>query len=497
MLLSLSAGILLPVYAEPDYSDSEYWNDRCSGSTLSSEDKEACTGYASYLKDQKSALGDQLKEIEAKKEKYMQDIEQYAAEIEAYQVKINDKQGEIDAKQGKINEKQAEIDAKQAEIDAKQVEIDNKQKEIDAKQKEIDKTQKKVDEIQEKLMGRMAAEQSSMRINQYTDILMGASTFDELLRIINGFKAISDYDQKTTDEMLEMIEILDGQKAELGIAKDELEADKVVLEDAKTALEGQRNELAAEKKELVDQKGELLALQYEVEVAEEAAQMTRAELEAEGNRIAADIEAKNEKMKEIANAGVLDIIYTSMTEGWTYPVSNSHRSAGTWYYPGGGVHLGYDFAAPLGTYIVAVGNGVVINSADGCPTYGGLGSRCGYQYGGSSGGGNQVYLLTPINGALYAVKYLHMMNGTPISSGVAVNAGDIIGQVGSSGNSSGPHCHIEIFYLGSADNFSYYAQNWNGDLAFGCGWGYSALSRTCDSGVGAPCRIRPESVFGG
>ena len=42
-----------------------------------------------------------------------------------------------------------------------------------------------------------------------------------------------------------------------------------------------------------------------------------------------------------------------------------------------------------------------------------------------------------------------------------------------------------------------YAQNWNGDLSFGAGWGYSALSRLCANGVGAPCRVKPESVFGG
>ena len=182
------------------------------------------------------------------------------------------------------------------------------------------------------------------------------------------------------------------------------------------------------------------------------------------------------------------------TTGWTYPVPGAVRSAGTWYYNSGGVHLGYDFAISPGSAIYAAGNGVILRSADACPTYGGLGSGCGYP--GSYGGGNQVYLLTKINGSLYAVKYLHMMSGSPIAQGTIVTAGTQIGKVGSSGNSSGPHCHIEIFWLGSADNFSNYAKTWNLDLAFGCGWGYSALSRLCENGVGAPCRIRPETIFG-
>ena len=485
------------VHAEPDYSDSSYWNDKCSGTTFSSEDKEACTAYANYLKDQKTELGEQLKEIEAKREQYLEDIEKYAEEITAYQGQIDDKKVEIQDMQAKIDAKQAEIDAKQAEIDAKQGEIDNKQLEIDGKQAEIDATQAVIDEIQEKLLNRMAIEQGSMRVNQYTDILMGATSFDELMRIINGFNAIADYDQKTTDELVEMMDLMADQKADLEVAKGELEEAKADLENDKSLLDVQRNELDGEKAILVNEQGNLIALQYEVEVAQDAANQMAAELEAEGNKIAANIEEKNRKMQEIAAAGVLDEIYAAMTDGWTYPVPGSYRSAGTWYYPGGGVHLGYDFAAPLGSAIYAVGNGVVLNSADGCPTYGGLGSRCGYQFGGSSGGGNQVYLLTPINGSLYAVKYLHMMSGSPIASGTHVFAGDQVGQVGSSGNSSGPHCHIEIFYLGSADNFSNFAQNWNGDLAFGCGWAYTALNRLCENGVGAPCRIRPETIFGG
>ena len=79
-----------------------------------------------------------------------------------------------------------------------------------------------------------------------------------------------------------------------------------------------------------------------------------------------------------------------------------------------------------------------------------------------------MYLLTNINGTTYAVKYLHMSPGSPIATGSVVSAGDQIGTVGQSGNTSAPHTHIEVFKLGTMSIESY-ANSWNGDLAFGAG----------------------------
>ena len=49
----------------------------------------------------------------------------------------------------------------------------------------------------------------------------------------------------------------------------------------------------------------------------------------------------------------------SSSDGWLNPVSGP-TSAGTWYYPGGGVHLGVDRAVPIGTPIYAPADGLII-----------------------------------------------------------------------------------------------------------------------------------------
>lgn len=452
------------VIAEPDYSDSEYWGDRCTGKIqMTQDEKTACQAYAKYLSSQNDNLSDRLDEVEAMRKQYEADIAMYKDEIAALNASIESKQ--------------AEIDAKLAEIDAKQVEIDAKIEEVRLKQGEIDATQDEVDSLRKRVMDRMEAAQPTMRLSKYLDILMGASTFTDFIRIANGLQSITDYDNMTLDQLSELMELLKQQKIDLEQAQAELEAQMVSLELAEAQLEYEQADLEV--------------MKYQAQVAKEAAETMAARMEAEGNRIAGEIEAANAAINSIAAAGVLGAI--SASAGWTFPVPGSYRSAGTWAYPGGSTHLGYDFAAAIGTNIYAVANGVILYSADSCSTYGYLGSSCGYP--GSTGGGNQVYQLATVNGDLYAIKYLHMMSGTPIATGTVVSAGQIVGRVGTSGNSSGGHCHIEIFYLGDASNFEYYAQHWNGDLSFGAGWAGS--DRRCDDGYGAPCRIRPENVFGG
>ncbi len=434
------------VLAENDYSDTEYWSEQCKKATSSNQ--EACKAYAKYLESKKSSAQEELKKIESQRADIAANLEKYDAQLKQLQ--------------SEISELETKIETKQAEIDAKQVEIDNKQAEIDA-------TQEQVDSLKEKVKSRMTNSQSSMRLSKYTDILMGASTFTEFIRIANGLNSISQYDETTLNQLADLVEQLNTEKQE--------------LENAKTEME-------VAKQELVVQQDDLEIKEQSVQVIIDEQEKLAAELEAQGDTISSNIDAIKSMISKIDLDGVV------AADGWTNPVPGGYRSAGTWNYSGGGKHLGYDFAATAGTTIRAVANGVVINSADGCQ-YGGLGSSC-HGSGGSSGGGNQVYLVVAVGNTLYAVKYLHMQYGSPIATGTKVTAGDYVGRVGSTGNSSGPHCHVEIFKIGSASDFSSYVKSWNGDLTFGCGWAgsYDGYGRRCEAGYGIPCRIRPESVFG-
>ena len=96
------------------------------------------------------------------------------------------------------------------------------------------------------------------------------------------------------------------------------------------------------------------------------------------------------------------------------------------------MHTGTDFAAPTGTPIMASGDGVVTRA-----------QWCG-------GGGNCVKIK---HNSTYQTVYAHMSKfGRGIKKGVKVRQGQIIGYVGSTGLSTGPHLHYEVIENGKKIN---------------------------------------------
>ena len=96
------------------------------------------------------------------------------------------------------------------------------------------------------------------------------------------------------------------------------------------------------------------------------------------------------------------------------------------------MHRGTDFAAPLGTPIMASGDGVVKKAG-----------WCG-------GGGNCIKIR---HNSTYETVYAHMSKfARGMKSGVRVKQGQIIGFVGSTGKSTGPHLHYEVIVNGKKIN---------------------------------------------
>ena len=92
-------------------------------------------------------------------------------------------------------------------------------------------------------------------------------------------------------------------------------------------------------------------------------------------------------------------------------------------------HTGVDYAAPMGTPVVAIGDGTVISRGWG------------------GGGGNTVKIR---HNSVYTTAYLHLSRyGEGIRKGVRVKQGQIIGYVGSTGASTGPHLDFRVWKNGT------------------------------------------------
>jgi murein DD-endopeptidase MepM/ murein hydrolase activator NlpD len=101
-------------------------------------------------------------------------------------------------------------------------------------------------------------------------------------------------------------------------------------------------------------------------------------------------------------------------------------------------HAGLDFTAPQGTPIYATANGTVV--------------LAGFTEGGY---GNHVVIN---HGYGYETLYGHMFR-VKVHAGEAVKRGDVIGWVGSTGKSTGPHCHYEVHKNGVAVDPIYFFYN--------------------------------------
>lgn len=98
-------------------------------------------------------------------------------------------------------------------------------------------------------------------------------------------------------------------------------------------------------------------------------------------------------------------------------------------------HEGIDLAAPTNTPIHAVYDGMVIKKSFS-----------------PSGWGNYIVLQHDINGFVWMSVYAHMVVQSTLNVGQAVAKGEVIGLVGSTGNSSGPHLHLTFQAPGFGDN---------------------------------------------
>ena len=290
--------------------------------------------------------------------------------------------------------------------------IVNKQDEIAQKQQEVDQKQAEYDQRWEDFKGRMKAVQ---RLNDGGSIalLSSATNLYQLLTFATTLEQIVSKDEQICQQLEDEHTQLEQQKAELEQAKADLEATKADYESQKAALDSKTSELAQN----ISQTNASIS---EAEAEEQALKEAQIEANKRVDEAAKELDAAlNAANQAYGNAS----IQCSLDFG---------RPLATYKYVscyfGGNGHRGTDYAAPGGTSIYAVTGGVVTAAA--------------YHY--SWGYYVQVYHGKDDNGNSYSTLYAHMNSAPIVSVGDSVSKGQTLGYVGSTGNSTGNHLHLEM-----------------------------------------------------
>ena len=339
--------------------------------------------------------------------------------VSVIQDQISVLSGQIASVQNSIGQKEQEISAKETEIAEKETEIEEKELEIQDQWSDFKKHMAAMQELRD---GGSVAMLSA--VNDLYELL----TFNEVMQDIS----------------IKDTEIMNNMKS----AKQGLEDDKAALEEQKAGLEAEKAELQSQKSELDSQNAQMKGKQSELNNSISAAKLSAAEAQAAQQKAQAAIESdelnyeavKKEIQKLIAAASASKPQLSF--SGFACPLKSYSRISSEYGWrknPVSGVnklHAGIDFAAAGGTPIYAAASGYV-------------------QVAGWSTGGYGNYVIIyhgkMSDGNTYSTLYAHMRS-VATSAGKYVKQGELIGYVGTTGNSTGNHLHLEVWKGGSKAN---------------------------------------------
>jgi peptidoglycan hydrolase CwlO-like protein len=197
----------VPVQADdPDYSDTDYWTEVCTNTdNLNGSMKESCQAFVIYMTSQSSSLAEKLSEIDQEQTEVSDSIDTYQELIDSYQEKVDSLNSDISDLQG----------------------------EIDDLDQEIQDLTDTYNNLKAKLEKQISNEQPTMRLSKVFDILLGAKSFNEMIRLANAMSDVTEYNNSLLEKMEAARDALAEKKDELAGTQDELQGKQ---EDAIAAV---------------------------------------------------------------------------------------------------------------------------------------------------------------------------------------------------------------------------------------------------------------------
>lgn len=360
----------------------------------------------------KSELQNQQSEINNKIKKTQEEIEEVEEEMSATMKQIQT-----------LN---AEISGYEIEIEELSEQVEELETSIEEQEKKLKEAEKKYNEQEENLQARIVA-QYEAGDTTYLDVILGGGSLWDMISNWQIASEIAEMDNR-------LLEQIEQNKIEIEEAKKTLETNKEQVETIKKNKESTAKTL---------KNSQAKKANYVSQLTEDEKDLEKKLEEYEEDKKAIQNELAEIARREAQSSGNSKTIITSTpsASGYIFPVAGlSKNNINNRNYPSYPGHTGVDInIGVVGKNVVAVKDGTVVISTAARNANGTYRS-----YG-------EYVVINHHDGTM--TLYGHMLSGSrTVSKGQEVKQGQVLGIVGSTGNSTGPHLHFEVRVNGYAQN---------------------------------------------
>lgn len=384
-----------------------------------------------------------------------QQLQQLEQENEKYQKILDDTKSDIAEKEEYKSALVSKVQVLDEKIAVTREKISSLNDDIKEKQDAYDKGLSEVEDQFDALANRLRILYMSGNATDL-EIIFGAKDFSDLIDKMELVKSLANSDKELISEIQTKLD-------ELSTKKKSLEADKKDLETQQASLKSDQDEF----NKLISDNDEILKNLYasnseaqnslesaalqsdEIEAkisqyyaaqkaaAEHAAQASQSSSSSGSSSSSSSSSSSGSSSSGSSSSGSSSVIVPSGS-GFAWPTPGFVSRSSEWFedrevYNHGGIDIAG--AGIMGTPVVAAADGTVVATNSSCTHNWGKSYSCG------CGGGYGNYVMISHAGGKMTV-YGHLTSLT-VSTGQTVSRGQVIGYVGSTGNSTGPHLHYE------------------------------------------------------
>jgi murein DD-endopeptidase MepM/ murein hydrolase activator NlpD len=373
----------------------------------------AATASGSDLSDEAAAASDDPLATYREKQQELQD------QMDALKEQITAQSNLIEGYEDELADIEAKMLTVQAQLDAMQVGIDDANAQIAQAEADIAEAEVRLAERRAYLEQRLVDVYIYGDVS-FMDVVFETDSFDDFIALFDMMQLVMDQDRHMMNEITKELNTIKYNKAKMEKMRDELVVMTYDYQDMQLDLAALQDQKMVKMQEAMSTKEGYIAALEEFEAAsEQVSAQIRDYLATSGDTLSYG----GSMIWPLPSPWGKDYI-TSPYGNRYHPISGDYR-----------MHTGIDIAADGGTPIYAAADGEVFS----------LGWISGY--------GNTVQIN---HGDGITTLYAHMSRFGTFKSGDYVLAGDTIGYVGTTGNSTGNHLHFEVRVNGNhTDPMSY------------------------------------------